>query len=41
MVLDITTDELPYADIYIVRQVLQHLSNRSIFNFFKRILINI
>lgn len=37
MVLDITTDELPYADIYIVRQVLQHLSNDSIFNFLKRI----
>jgi hypothetical protein len=36
MVLDITTDELPYADIYIVRQVLQHLSNDSIFNFLKK-----
>ena len=37
MVLDITTDELPYADIYIIRQVLQHLSNDSIFKFLKKI----
>tara|TARA_Y100000768_G_C23939279_1_gene664247 strand:+ start:559 stop:906 length:348 start_codon:yes stop_codon:yes gene_type:complete len=37
MVLDITTDELPNADIYIIRQVLQHLSNDSIFNFLKKI----
>ena len=36
MALDITTDELPYADIYITRQVLQHLSNDSILNFLEK-----
>ena len=35
MALDITTDELPYADIYITRQVLQHLSN-DILNFLEK-----
>ncbi len=34
-VLDITKDELPNADICFLRQVLQHLSNNSIFRFIK------
>ena len=33
MVLDITRDELPYADVYILRTVLQHLSNKAILDF--------
>ncbi len=37
LVLDITIDELPFADVYILRQVLQHLSNESISNFLKNI----
>tara|TARA_B100000029_G_C17265624_1_gene847938 strand:- start:72 stop:824 length:753 start_codon:yes stop_codon:yes gene_type:complete len=32
-VLDITSDELPNAEVCFVRQVLQHLSNKSILNF--------
>ena len=34
-VLDITKDELPEGDICFLRQVLQHLSNKSIMNFLK------
>jgi len=36
-VLDITSDELPSADICFVRQVLQHLSNQSILQFLEAI----
>ena len=36
-VLDITSDELPPADICFVRQVLQHLSNQSISQFLEAI----
>jgi len=35
--LDITNDDLPHCDVYILRQVLQHLSNHSIFKFIKNI----
>lgn len=35
--LDITKDELPNGDIGILRQVLQHLSNKSIKNFIKNL----
>lgn len=35
--LDITEDNLPYADIYIIRTVLQHLSNKSIIKFISNI----
>ena len=34
-VLDITKDELPEGEICFLRQVLQHLSNKSIMNFLK------
>ena len=34
---DITKDKLPDGDILIVRQVLQHLSNKEIINFLKNI----
>ena len=37
MVLDITNDELPKADVCIVRCVLQHLSNKMINNFLQQI----
>tara|TARA_B100001057_G_scaffold492224_2_gene584172 strand:+ start:16100 stop:16861 length:762 start_codon:yes stop_codon:yes gene_type:complete len=33
LTLDITKDDLPYADVYILRTVLQHLSNKAISNF--------
>ena len=33
LVSDITKDDLPYANVYILRTVLQHLSNTSIVNF--------
>jgi 2-polyprenyl-3-methyl-5-hydroxy-6-metoxy-1,4-benzoquinol methylase len=36
-ILDITCDELPSGDICFVRQVLQHLSNKSIIKFIKAI----
>ena len=36
-VLDITSDELPSADVCFVRQVLQHLSNQSILQFLEAI----
>jgi SAM-dependent methyltransferase len=35
--LDITTDDLPHADVILVRQVLQHLSNRDIAGFVRRV----
>jgi len=35
--LDIVTDKLPDGDVYLVRQVLQHLSNAEIISFFQRI----
>jgi predicted RNA methylase len=36
-VLDITTDALPRADVMLVRQVLQHLSNRDIAGFVRQV----
>jgi len=36
-VLDLVEDELPYADIIIIRQVLQHLSNKQIAKFIPKI----
>jgi hypothetical protein len=35
--LDITSDFLPKADVCLVRQVLQHLSNKNIYSFIKNI----
>lgn len=35
--LDITSDDLPHADVLLVRQVLQHLSNRDIAGFVRRV----
>ena len=35
--LDLTTDDLPQADVIVVRQVLQHLSNRDIAGFVSRV----
>lgn len=35
-VLDIVTDVLPKGDVYLVRQVLQHLSNADVMNFLQR-----
>jgi hypothetical protein len=35
--IDITTDDLPHAEVVMVRQVLQHLSNRDIAGFVSRI----
>jgi len=37
MVLDLVNDELPNADIFLVRQVLQHLTNSDIKNFCSKI----
>ena len=36
-VLDFLNDEIPFANIVLVRQVLQHLSNRDILEFVKKI----
>lgn len=35
--IDLTRDEIPSADVILVRQVLQHLSNRDIMNFVSRV----
>jgi hypothetical protein len=38
--IDLTMDELPYGEIVIIRQVLQHLSNASILNSLPKIINN-